>query len=99
MKSTMPVPSLRRDSASTSVEKRLLVLSSFSRATTATGSVALISAPNIRAYCQVQPEKSGMTRVSAITRRATVPIERQTPGTAIMVELAKVFRKVCRSSS
>ena len=50
----MPVPSFNMDSASTNVEKRLLVPSSFKRATTATGSVALIKAPNMRAKLQFQ---------------------------------------------
>ena len=99
MKRTIPVPSLSRDSASTRVENRLLVLSSLSRATTATGSVALISAPNIRAKVQLHPENSGTKWPMPIIIAATSPIDRITPGTARIVELTNIFLNVCRSSS
>ena len=95
----MPVPSFRRDSASTRVENRLLVLSSFRRATTATGSVALISAPNIRAKVQFHPENSGTSQEMPIIIAATMNIEPITPGTARSDAFTKVLRKVWRSIS
>ena len=99
IKQTIPVPSLSSDSASTSVEKRLLVFNSCSSATTATGSVALIKAPNIRANAHVQFSYPGI--VSPITTISTpVSIMQITrPGAASRVAFAKVFLNMCIFSS
>lgn len=99
MKQTMPVPSFSRDSASTRVEKRLLVFNSCSRATTATGSVALIKAPNISANAHVHDSKPGMKVATPIMRVPVSSMQMMSPGAANRVALANVFLKMCRLSS
>ena len=95
MKHTMPVPSLSKDSPSTKVENRLLVPSSCNKATTATGSVALMRAPNMRANGHVHEAYSGTNRLMPIMRAAVSSIQTTNPGTASRVELANVFLKMC----
>ena len=99
MKQMMPEPSLSSDSASTKVEKRLLVLSSCNKATTATGSVALMSAPNISAKDQFHCSYPGTIAPMPTSRRPVSPMHRTSPGTASSVALASVLRKTCMSIS
>ena len=73
--STIAVASLNRLSPSTRTESRFGTLRSSKRATTATGSVAEISAPNSNAALQ----ESG---VSATTILPTMAVDRITPGNA-----------------
>ncbi|MBE0385691.1 monovalent cation:H+ antiporter, CPA1 family [Pseudoalteromonas luteoviolacea DSM 6061] len=78
-KNTIAVPSFSSDSPSISVSNLLRELTSFKRATTATGSVALMSAPNIKHIAQLHCQESGVIAniSSAVSQIASIR-----PGTA-----------------
>ena len=92
-KTTIAVPSFTSDSPSMMCPKRLLAPTSFSSATTATGSVALRMLPSIR--LEPQPQSYGSVALSSAPTSA-VPI--RTPGPASHSTCVAHRRKVCHSS-
>ena len=75
MNSTMAVPSFKMDSPSMRVESRLLAPNSRRMATTATGSVALITAPNISAMGQVHCPRPISSTLTPMSSAAVSPME------------------------
>ena len=99
MKITIAVPSLRRDSLSIRVLKRLPPPNSFNKETTATGSVAQMTEPNIKETYQSQlpnpiPRYFIPMAIAALIQIATI-----IPGTAIKKAFQKDFLKVWTSKS
>ena len=80
-----------------SVPSFLLAPSSFNSATTATGSVALITAPNISAIFHSQLNKPIFVTFNNIAKPPLNIKAKIIPGTARITELVTVFLKVCKS--
>ena len=93
----MAVPSFKIASPSINVESFLLAPISFKIATTATGSDADITAPNIKATGQVQFRRPIFKFLIPISRTAVSPSAISIPGPASKVALTDVLRKVCQS--
>ncbi len=93
----MAVPSFKSDSPSIKVPNFLLAPSSFNKATTATGSVALTIAPNINANGQFQAPKPIPAYFNPMASAPVIPNATKIPGTANNIALVDVFLKVCKS--
>jgi len=95
MKKTIAVPSLSIDSLSVMVDSRLLAPTSFRIATTATGSVALIMAPNRKASSVVHSFSPIPIDLMSNKANAVITIATIIPGTASIIALTNDFLNVC----
>ena len=92
--STIAVPSLSNDSPSIRVPSFLLAPRFFRRDTTATGSVALTTAPNIRAIGQPHPDNPIPAKSSPIASAAVRTMATRMPGIASIEALPTDFLNV-----
>ena len=99
IKITIAVPSFNRDSLSMRVLSFLPPPNSFRIETTATGSVAHITEPNIKEIYHDQFPKPIPAYLIPIAKEALIKIATKIPGTAIKKAFQKDFLKVCTSKS
>ena len=99
MNITSAVPSFSSDSLSISVRSFLPPPNSLSKETTATGSVAQITAPNIKATYHDQPPNPMPKYCINIVNAPLRHIPTIIPGTAIKKAFQKDFLNVCTSKS